>query len=161
MGLLAEGGASALSMRAVAARLGVVPNALYNHVRNKAELVDAMLDEALGDVHVLAEGAPRHVLVAIMVETYDALARRRELIPLYLERQGARGVNAVALGEEMDEALRRLGADGAMATRVRHVLIVQVIGFAAYGNAAPDKARNRSAFIDSLTWALDGALPQR
>jgi hypothetical protein len=56
--------------------------------------------------------------------------------------------------------MTRCGADDAMAARVRHVLIVQVIGFAAYGNATADEAGNRSAFIDSLNSALDGALRQ-
>ena len=37
-----QGGLEALSMRGVARRLGVTPMALYNHVRDKADLVDAV-----------------------------------------------------------------------------------------------------------------------
>src|SRR5215212_12112112 len=40
-------GFEALSMRAVAARLGAVPMALYNHFATKEQLVDALLDRVL------------------------------------------------------------------------------------------------------------------
>src|SRR5919204_5337962 len=43
-----EEGFGALSMRAVAARLGAVPMALYNHFATKEQLVDALLDRVLG-----------------------------------------------------------------------------------------------------------------
>src|SRR3954451_11297393 len=44
---LAVDGVDALSMRAVAARLGAVPMALYNHVATKDEMIDARLDRVL------------------------------------------------------------------------------------------------------------------
>ena len=47
---LAERGAEGLSMRAVATRAGVAPNALYSHVENRAALVDALLDDLLAAV---------------------------------------------------------------------------------------------------------------
>src|SRR5215212_6871856 len=40
-------GFEALSMRAVAGRLGAVPMALYNHFATKEQLVDALLDRVL------------------------------------------------------------------------------------------------------------------
>jgi AcrR family transcriptional regulator len=43
-------GVDALSMRALATRLGVVPGALYRHVRNKEQLHDLVLDGALAEV---------------------------------------------------------------------------------------------------------------
>src|ERR1700692_4385945 len=43
-------GAQALSMRALAGRLGVVPGALYRHVRNKEQLYDLILDAVLAEV---------------------------------------------------------------------------------------------------------------
>src|SRR4029450_2200182 len=47
---IAEDGVPALTMRTLAARLGVVPGAVYHHVRNKQQLQDLVLD------NVLAEG---------------------------------------------------------------------------------------------------------
>src|SRR5215208_5113734 len=44
---VAAQGFDALSTRAVAARLGAVPMALYNHFATKEQLVDALLDRVL------------------------------------------------------------------------------------------------------------------
>jgi AcrR family transcriptional regulator len=43
-------GVTALTMRALATRLGVVPGALYRHVRNKEQLHDLMVDGVLAEV---------------------------------------------------------------------------------------------------------------
>src|SRR5689334_14641623 len=43
-------GAQALSMRGLARRLGVVPGALYRHVRSKEQLYDLILDAVLAEV---------------------------------------------------------------------------------------------------------------
>ncbi|HEX9515366.1 MAG TPA: TetR/AcrR family transcriptional regulator, partial [Streptosporangiaceae bacterium] len=43
--IIGTDGASALSMRGLAARLGVVPGALYRHVRSKEQLCDLAVDE--------------------------------------------------------------------------------------------------------------------
>jgi len=48
--LVDEHGLSALTMRALATELQVSPMALYNHVRDKEELVDLMVDLILGEV---------------------------------------------------------------------------------------------------------------
>jgi TetR/AcrR family tetracycline transcriptional repressor len=157
--LLTEHTSPGLSMRNLALRLGVTPNALYNHVRDKTELIDALLDDALGEVRPETTQEPRQRLATTMVSSYDVLVSRRDLVPLYLERRGARGANAVALGELMREALSELGLDADKTQRATQVLIVQAIGFAAYGTALPDVAPNRSTYIDSLNWTLDGILP--
>lgn len=48
--LIAQDGVAALTMRALAARLGVVPGALYRHVRSKEQLQDLVLDGVLAEV---------------------------------------------------------------------------------------------------------------
>jgi AcrR family transcriptional regulator len=48
--LIAQEGVEALTMRALAARLGVVPGALYRHVRGKEQLQDLALDGVLAEV---------------------------------------------------------------------------------------------------------------
>jgi AcrR family transcriptional regulator len=45
LALLEEHGSGALSMRRLADRLGVAPNALYTHVRGKADLIDGLVDQ--------------------------------------------------------------------------------------------------------------------
>ena len=50
LAVIAHDGAHALTMRRLAARLGVVPGALYHHVRNKQQLQDLFLDGVLAEV---------------------------------------------------------------------------------------------------------------
>ena len=51
-----EGGVDALSMRKIAYSLGVVPMALYKHVRNKDDLLDGMVDAIVGEIDPPASG---------------------------------------------------------------------------------------------------------
>lgn len=158
MRLIAERGAAGLSMRSLAAALGVTPMALYNHVRNKDELIDAMLDEALGRVEVPTARDAVIVVRGIMLSTYDVLIEHRDLVPLYLERRGARGANATTLGEKIHEALGSLNIDREWAQRILRALIIETIGFAAFGAVPSDPPDIRAAFVDSLDWTLKGAL---
>jgi AcrR family transcriptional regulator len=52
-----ESGIEALSMRKLAQALDVVPMALYRHVANKGELLDALVDVVIGEIDPPLEGA--------------------------------------------------------------------------------------------------------
>jgi AcrR family transcriptional regulator len=55
--VIAEEGVGALTMRTLATRLGVVPGALYRHVRNKERLQDLVLDGVLAEVDCNLDGS--------------------------------------------------------------------------------------------------------
>jgi hypothetical protein len=50
LAVIAQDGVQALTMRSLAARLGVVPGALYHHVGNKQQLQDLLLDGVLAEI---------------------------------------------------------------------------------------------------------------
>ncbi len=164
--LLAEGGTPALSMRALANRLGVAPNALYSHVQSKTALLDELLDDLLALVATPSPDTadPTAGLTELMTSTYDVLTAHPDLVPLYLSRQGARGSNAVRLGQVMDTLLARAGVSGGpRGTHARRVLIVHAIGSAAFTTAptASDDpplsaAEARRSYSQGLRWLLDG-----
>src|SRR6266508_1163542 len=52
MTLADEGGIEALSMRKLAEALGVKAMSLYNHVANKADVLDGIVDAAWGEIVV-------------------------------------------------------------------------------------------------------------
>lgn len=158
-GLLVEGGLGSLTMRALARRLGVAPNALYSHVAGKGDLVDELLDEALAEVDT-GTG-----LYDLMVSTYEVLLAHPDLVPLYLARQGARGPNAERLGDTMLSMLADQGVHGPRALDARRVLIVFTIGFAAFathpslepGAAVPlGREALHDNFTAGLRWLLSG-----
>lgn len=161
--LLAEHGLEALTMRALADRLGVAPNALYSHVASKDDLLDEVLDHVLAAVEVGPVGrSPADVLSSIMRSSYAVLLQHSTIIPLYFARQGAHGPNAQQLGAVMDEQLRRLGLRTDDVVAARRALIVHVIGSAAFDVAAERAAagsrgqRHESPFEKSLQWLLAG-----
>jgi TetR/AcrR family tetracycline transcriptional repressor len=168
--LLAERGVDALTMRALAERLGVSPNALYSHVASKTDLVDAVLDDLLAQVEAPAPDVddPKAGLHALMASTHDVLLAHPGLVPLYITRQGAHGDNAQRLGDVMLALLERAGVSGGAALEARRVLIVYTIGFAAFFTRPPFEERRdqpmppdeiRDTFDSGLRWLLGGIAP--
>jgi TetR/AcrR family transcriptional regulator, tetracycline repressor protein len=135
--LLAEGGSSAVTIRAVARKLQVAPNALYSYVPSRTALLDRLLDELLANVAAPPADSedPLAAVHALMSSTYDVLTAAPDLVPLYLTRQGARGPNAVRLGQTMDRLLERAGVASNAVAEARRMLIVHTIGAAAFATA--------------------------
>jgi len=85
--LVDEKGLAALTMRALATELEVSPMALYNHVRDKDELVDLMVDLMLGEVDTSAtEGDWLTQLRALAQSYHQALAAHQQLARVYSGR---------------------------------------------------------------------------
>lgn len=167
--LLAEDGLDGLTMRALARRLDVAPNALYSHVPTKTALIDDILDDVLSVVAIPEPDASdwQAGLRTMMSSTHRVLLDHAELVPLYLARQGARGPNAQRLGEVMLSLLRRGGVAGPSAREAQRALIVHAIGSAAFtsrrpleGGTGDTKGPSRTEMIRtferSLTWLLTG-----
>ena len=57
VGLADREGVDSLSMRRLAAELGVVPMALYKHVANKDEMLDGMIDVVVGEIDPPSDAA--------------------------------------------------------------------------------------------------------
>ena len=159
--LIAERGT--VTMRAVAQRLGVAPNALYSHVADKTELVDGVLDRVLAQVDAPDPGPgddPGDAMHRLMTSAHDVLLRQPQLVPAFLTRQGARGENARHLGAVMLEHLAAAGVTGDAAREALRVLIVYTIGFAAF-DGAPDERpvpgpELRDNFDRGLRWLIAG-----
>ena len=165
--VLAERGLEALTMRVLAERLDVSPNALYSHVESKTALVDDLLDEVLAAVEAPSDDAPDPIagVHALMASTYRVLLTHADLVPLYLARQGARGPNAHHLGDVMLALLRRAGTTEPRAREALHVLIVYTIGSAAFttrsplatGETSTPASEDHAAHFDrGLRWILTG-----
>lgn len=58
LALADEVGLEALTIRALAARLGVKPMAIYHHVANKDEILDAVVDRVFAEIELPLPGEP-------------------------------------------------------------------------------------------------------
>jgi TetR/AcrR family transcriptional regulator, tetracycline repressor protein len=147
-----QDGVDRLTMRRLAAELGVMPNALYTYVPHKEALLDALIDDLLGDVDA---GDPagddwRDGLVRVMDDSRRLLLAHPQLVPVFLARPGL-GPNAVRLGEVTFALLRRGGLEGERAVEAFRTLLIYSLGFAAFqATRLPDDparaARAEAAF---------------
>jgi TetR/AcrR family transcriptional regulator, tetracycline repressor protein len=126
-------GVDRLTMRRLAAELGVMPNALYTYFPHKEALLDALLDDLLAGVEAgdPAEGDWRDGLVRVMDSTRRLLLAHPQLASAFIGRPGL-GPNAVRLGEITLELLGRGGLEGQRAVEALRVLLVYSLGFAAF-----------------------------
>lgn len=107
-GLLDREGAAALSMRTVAAELGIAQSSLYGHVRGRDDLLDLALDHALGaELNGFATAAGDDV-VELAVGWFEHLVRHRWAAPLVLERTPL-GPSYLALADELCRLLLLAG----------------------------------------------------
>ena len=128
-------GIDALTMRAVAARLGAVPMALYNHFATKEQLVDTLLDRVLGRF----EPEPA---TDDWIEDLRRFARahRRLLVrhpwavaPLFTQPNP--GLSAVRIGESALGILRRGGLSNARAVAAFSGIIALNYGWSSFTTA--------------------------
>ena len=128
-----EEGVDRLTMRRLAAELGVMPNALYTYVPDKEALLDALVDDLLGDIDPgdHDEGGWRDGLIRVMDSSRRLLLAHPQLVPVFLARPGL-GPNAARLGEITFGLLRRGGIEGEQAVAAFRVLLIYSLGFAAY-----------------------------
>lgn len=132
---VAAQGFDALSMRAVAASLGAVPMALYNHFATKEQLVDALLDRVLSRF----EPEPTTDDWAEDLRRF-ARAHRRLLVrhpwavaPLFTQPNP--GMSAVRIGEFALGILRRGGFSNARAVAAFSGIIALNYGWSSFTSA--------------------------
>ena len=130
---IADDGVDHLTMRRLAGELGVMPNTLYSYFPDKDALLDALIDDLLGEIDVgePADGDWRDGLVRVMDSSRRLLLAHPQLVPTFLARPGL-GPNAARLGEITFTLLRRGGIEGERAVAAFRVLLVYSLGFAAF-----------------------------
>jgi len=149
-------GVDHLTMRRLAAELGVLPNALYTYVPDKEALLDALIDDLLADIEAdgPATGDWRDGLVRVMDSSRRLLLAHPQLVPVFLARPGL-GPNAARLGEITFGLLRRGGLEGERAVEAFRALLIYSLGFAAFqARRLPEEAGARSALAEAAFASL-------
>ncbi|WP_327673438.1 TetR/AcrR family transcriptional regulator [Kitasatospora sp. NBC_00458] len=127
--VLERDGLAGLSMRKVAAEVGVKAASLYWHVRNKEELLDLLNDALMAEVEAPPrEGDWRTQLRAYCERYRDHLLGKRDAAKVVAGRL-APGPNLFRLMEEQLDRLREAGFSAADAAMVSYLLGAYVQGF--------------------------------
>jgi AcrR family transcriptional regulator len=140
-----EGGIESVSMRKLAQSLGVEAMSLYNHVANKADLVDAIVDRVVGEIE-LPESADDDWEAAIRtcaISAHDAFVRHPWACSPAMSP--ARSITAPAARIRYVEwllgRLRRGGFSAALTFHAYHALDSHILGFTMWelGHAVPSQ----------------------
>jgi TetR/AcrR family tetracycline transcriptional repressor len=119
-------------MRRLAQALGVMPNTLYTYFPDKASILDAVLDDVLGDVKRPQPAASWRHELGSLVSSYRALLLAQPgLIALTVSRPMV-GPNAMRLREDMLTLLRHGGLDDADAVSAFLALFAYTTGFVSF-----------------------------
>ena len=132
LALLEEQGAGALSMRRLADHLGVAPNALYTHVRSKADLIECLIDEVYAGLELDPDPAKdwTEQLAAISQDVRAHLLARPAVVPYALQQPGL-GPHALRLGEAIYGVLRPVGFSDQAVVGIVYALLTYILGFVA------------------------------
>jgi AcrR family transcriptional regulator len=131
-----EGGLSALTMRHLGEALGVEAMSLYNHVANKDDLLDGMIDAAFGEIDLPAGGDWKAAMRARAISARQVLSRHRWAIGL-MESRSSPGPVTLRHHDAVIGRLRDAGFSVALVAHAFSALDSYIYGFALQERSLP------------------------
>lgn len=154
-------GIEALSMRKLGDALGVEAMSLYNHVSNKSELLDGMVDVVFGEIDLpQADADWRTAMRARAVSARQALNRHRWAIGV-MESRSAPGPATLRHHDAVLGCLRRAGFSVVMTGHAYALLDSFIYGFAVQEASLPFDSPEEAEQVahDILELAPTGEFP--
>jgi len=149
--VIAQDGAQALTMRSLAARLGVVPGALYHHVRDKQQLHDLVLDGVLAEVDGHLDPAlPWTEQLKLLAHRLRAVLDDHPGVAALLKTRDPLGPHSLALAEAFLAPLQAAGFGDREAGLAFFLLLDYTIGSAV---SSPRTSVNEQRVQDAATRA--------
>jgi AcrR family transcriptional regulator len=129
--IIADDGVQALTMRTLAARLGVVPGALYRHVRNKEQLHDLVLDGVLAEVDYDVDPAMAWTeRIKLLAHRLRVVLEDHPGVATLLKTRDPLGPHSLALAEGFLAPLHTAGFPDRDAGLAFFLVVDYTIGFA-------------------------------
>ena len=157
LAMIAADGAQSLSMRALAARLGVVPGALYRHVRGKEQLYALVLDAVLREVDCRADPAtPWAAQVTALARRLRAVLENHPGVAALLKTRDPLSPTSLELAEAFLAPLLAAGLSGREAALAFRLIYDYTLGLADPTSPAEQRLRDTAtreqlhAFFRSL-----------
>lgn len=159
--MIAKDGLAAFSLRGLADALEVAPNALYNHVRDREDLLGAVTDRFVASIRLPAGQQPWPDWVrAAAASLRSQLTGRPGLTELILARAGATAAGPGMLDRFLDR-LTSAGLHRALAHVAWHALLTVTVGSVAQEQARDtDQAATFEAVLDLTITGLLAAAQQ-
>ncbi len=142
LAVIATDGLDALSMRGLAIRLGVVPGALYRHVRGKDQLRDLVVDGVLAEVDCqVARTLPWNEQVMILASRLRSVLELHPGIAGLLKARDPLGPHSLALAEAFLEALQPAGLPDRQIALAFSLIYDYTVGFAVSDRSTVNEQR--------------------
>ena len=160
LALLEQQGPAGLSMRRLADRLGVTPNALYTHVRGKADLIDGLIDQVYAGLTLEADpvGDWTQQLTTLSQAIRVHLLAHPAVVPYALQQPGL-GPHSLRLGEAIYNVLRPAGFSDQAVVGTVYALLTYILGFVALEVPRAGTDPQTSDEYVRRMWAFFAALP--
>lgn len=130
--LIDEGGADALTMRALADAVGVTPMALYNHFSSKRDLLAAVAEQVISAAHFNGQHADWRKQIRHCFEVLRDLCLQHPGLPGLLEQDGAAPAAAFAPMDVTLAALQSRGMNELDSVRTFFLLVEFTLSQASY-----------------------------
>lgn len=147
-------GIDALSMRKLAETLGVEAMSLYNHVKNKEDLLDAMVDTVVGEMYLPSTKAPWRREIRKAALSSHKILMKYSWASLLLVSRPSIGVSKLKHFDATQGCFCHAGFSPQMADQVRNVIDGHLYGFTLqkllYPTAEGDYAQAAAQFLPML-----------
>ena len=138
-----KGGIESLSMRKLGQELGVEAMSLYNHVANKDEVLDGIVEAVVREVELPPEGTDwKEGLRRHAISAHETLMRHSWAASLWWRR--AEGPDRMRGAEFMLRTLREAGFSEDLTYHGYHVLVGHILGFTLQAQSFPIETRRSS-----------------
>jgi AcrR family transcriptional regulator len=122
-------GIEALSMRALGRQLGVEAMSLYNHVANKNDLLDGIVDTVIGEIELPTAGADWREAMRSRAFSAHAAFKRHPWAPVLIDSRVSGGPRRLRYFEAVIGVLRRAGFTVGLAAGAFSMLDSYIYGF--------------------------------
>jgi len=124
-----KGGIESLSMRKLAQELGVEAMSLYNHVRNKDEILDGVVDVVIGQIQIPPETADWRASLRQTILSARGALLRHPWAPRVIESRKSPSPATFEYFESVIGILRKGGFSVDLTHHALHALGSRVLGF--------------------------------
>jgi AcrR family transcriptional regulator len=160
LAVISADGVDALSMRALAARLGVVPGALYRHVRSKEQLYDLVLDDVLAEVDCQVDHSQDWAgQVTTLAQRLRAVLENHPGVAGLLKTRDPLSPHSLALAEAFLTPLHGAGMPERQAALAFRLIYDYTLGFALSDRTSVSEQRLQDAATRHKLHAFLRSLP--
>jgi AcrR family transcriptional regulator len=147
-------------MRRLAGRLGIAPNALYTHVRGKADLIDGLVDQVYAGLNLDPDPTGDWIqqLTTLSMSIRAHLLDHPAVVPYALQQPGL-GPHSLRLGEAIYAVLRPAGFSDQAVVDTVYALLTYILGFVALEVPRTGTKPQTSDDVVRRMWAFFAALP--